>query len=545
MSYTRKNHVTPRLVLADAYTIGSDLFQSMKARRKSTYYGVFRRQLGKINKDLYKFGDDRILFFGLQRKLDHLFYEPVTDAEIDITKDFLKDRKTTLLGPAQFLFPEAAWRLVVSKYNGYPPIEIKAMPEGSVVYPHEPIFQVRNLALGDELMGELAAWFESKLLQVWSDSERGTQDRHWYDQMRRMVRMVDPNMPDADVNILAAMMIHDFGDRSGMNYLESEDQGLVALYTFPGTDTFAGAFQAWMNNGCSLPIGVGTSVNALAHRNIQAADNEQDAYERLYEVSGNNEINSMVNDCYYSRRAVKEFQLPLALRSKELNNGKVVVSRPDSGDPLAEVLFIIEEAIKAGLYEKKMINGEEWTCGTLLRFIEGDGMTYSVMWQILLALIERKYVPWTWGIFGVGGGQRNSLKRDNLSAKYALCARGEDDEPVVKFSDTYGKTTLPGPFKVLRSTEALMNKRTIVHESEPGEDVMVVYYNGLLNEDRFQQGMMDTWEQIRDRSHVEFDNMPKTLWTDENHGYPASNMLLDIRRELLAKYAPDKQASDY
>ena len=81
------------------------------------------------------------------------------------------------------------------------------------------------------------------------------------------------------------------------------------------------------------------------------------------------------------------------------------------------------------------------------------------------------YVPWSHGLFGQGGGKRNSLKRDNLSAKYALCAMGYENEGVVKFSDTFGKTTLPGPFKILRSEEALNNKK------QEGFDILMESYN--------------------------------------------------------------------
>jgi hypothetical protein len=33
------------------------------------------------------------------------------------------------------------------------------------------------------------------------------------------------------------------------------------------------------------------------------------------------------------------------------------------------------------------------------------------------------FAPHGWGLFGVGGGLRNGLKRDNISAKYALCSK--------------------------------------------------------------------------------------------------------------------------
>lgn len=68
----RKIHKTPRLLIADSYTISSDLFASDKAKEKSVYYITFRRILEKVNPHLYNKGDNRIVFTGLSRILDYL-----------------------------------------------------------------------------------------------------------------------------------------------------------------------------------------------------------------------------------------------------------------------------------------------------------------------------------------------------------------------------------------------------------------------------------------------------------------------------------------
>ena len=67
-------HKTPMPLIADAYTVGSDSFASAKAKEKSVYYITFRRILEKINPDLYKKGDNRIIFYGISRIIDYLFY---------------------------------------------------------------------------------------------------------------------------------------------------------------------------------------------------------------------------------------------------------------------------------------------------------------------------------------------------------------------------------------------------------------------------------------------------------------------------------------
>ena len=167
-----------------------------------------------------------------------------------------------------------------------------------------------------------------------------------------------------------------------------------------------------------------------------------------------------------------------------------------------------------------------------------DGLDFPEMIKICEKLIEYGFIPWDFGLpFGCGGGLRNNLKRDNLSAKYALNSKGKENTPVVKFSETLGKTTLGGPFKVLRSAEALAANKTIVGINEEGEDALIVYYTGD-SKSPFGIAMKENYEVIKERANREFQSMPGTLWTEDNHGYPASDAIRAKRIELLAKYAP-------
>ena len=545
MKYTPKVHETPRLLLADAYTIGANEFQSNKAKEKSCYYITFRRILEKIDPELYRKGDNRMLFFGFQRILHRLLFKKIEQWEIDEADAFLEKAKVNAKGElSEYWYPRELWVRIVNEFNGRVPILIKAMPEGSVVYPNEPVATFESMVDG---FGELAAWFESKTLQCWAPSERGTQDRHFYDQVRELYREYFPAMPQAELNFYASIVLTDFGDRAGMCSMESEDLGLTALYTFNGSDTFCGGYQAWKNSNHTP--GVCVSVKALAHRNVQAYDKEDGAYNAIYEAAKPFDMVSLVNDCYSSRNAVEKYHIPLALRSKREGNGKIVVTRPDSGIAFDEVMWTINCAIQYGLFEDKEFYGKQWRFGTFLHFIEGDGLKHHDILVILRAILEMGCTPWSWGLFGMGGGQRNNLKRDNISAKYALDAMGNEYTPVVKFSDTYEKTTLPGPKKVLRSKEALEKCQTIVfrHEGliDGSDDALVVYYDGLAPVDFFDGGMLDNFNTIKERSHKQFDSYPKSLSTLENHNYPASVAILNARKRLLEKYAPKKDVNAY
>ena len=535
----RRIHKTPRLLQGDAYTIGSNKFESPEAKEKSVYYITFRKNLHTINPHIYSKEDNRIIFIGLQRILERLFYEPVTHAEIDEAKRFLAHAKVTTQGFKEYEFPEEIWRRVVDEFNGRPPIKVRAVREGSVIYPNEPASEIISDVKG---LGVLGAWFESKLLQTWATTERVTQDEHFFLRIKERILKVDPDMSEEMLNFWASIMITDFGDRAGMTSQESEDLGMVHLYTFGGTDTFSGAYQAWKNSGEA--VGVFSSVNALAHRNVQSFRKENDCYNAIYDSCKDGEIVSMVDDCYDAKNAVHKMLLPLALKSLKTGNGKVVVGRPDSSKEgyttLDQIIEICNLSVENGLYTEMTTKTGTWKCGTLFHFLDGDGKSAEDILEEIDALIALNYAFYTWGLFGQGGGLRNGLKRDNLSAKYALSSVGEEDRPVVKFSETLGKGTLPGPFKLLRTPEALANKVTICFEHEDGEDAMVTYFDGTSIYKPFGEGQDDDFLEIKARIREQMKNMPLSLGTPENHNYPASKEIMDTKQALLIEYAPNK-----
>lgn len=540
----RRRHKTPRLLMGDAYTIGSFNFESEEAKEKSVYYMTFRRRLSDINSTIYKKGDDRILFAGIQGINDMLFYEPFTHEEIDETKEFLKYAKVTMKGFKNYPFPEEIWRDIVDNFNGRPPMIIEGLPEGSVCYPNEPVLQI---TCQHKNAGYLAAWFESKLLHAWGTTERLTQDEHFKLRVKERLLKVDPDMAEEMQEFLASIIITDFGDRAAFCQSESEILGMVNLYSFGGTDTFSGAYQAWKNcDDKEKAIGLFSSVHALAHRNVQSYIKEQDCYNTLYESLENDEIGSYVGDCYDFKNALHNYLLPLALRSRFENNGKVVVARPDSSKEgyttKDQVLEVCDLACKAHLNEVIETKSGKWKTGTLLKFLDGDGKTFEEILDIIDTLIDRGYAFYTWGLFGVGGNLRNNLKRDNLSAKYALASVGKNNRPVVKFSESIGKGTLCGPFALLRCSESLKNKKTIVfHTENVLENAYVEYFNGLRKNKPFGEGQDDDFLAIKARIRRQMNGvMPLTLETEENHNYPASDAIMKKKQELLIEYTPNK-----
>lgn len=540
-SYKRKNHVVPRLLMADAYTIGSNEFESDKAKEKSVYYITARRFLDKINPTLYKKEDTRYILSGFARIIDYLFYAPITMEEILETDAYLAYAKVTTRGLVKFNYPRELWVDIVENHNGRIPIEIKGLPDGSAFYPHEPVIEIHNTL---KEFGVLAAWFESKTLQLWASTEMTTQLEHWIMYYKDLLDNVYGDTMTLEAkDFTARLMLHNFGDRAGACPQESDWLGETVTLSVAGTDTFSGGYCAWKNS--DEAIGTALSVAALAHRNVESYETEFDCFEALYNSLADGEIGSFVADCNDFFKAVittledstvhKSCLLGLALRSIAENNGKIVVARPDSGIAVEQVLWLCRLAKEHGLYREIEVNGKTWYGATTLKFIEGDGMRWADMKEINAALLAEGFLPWEWGLYGVGGGLRNDIKRDNGSFKYALCAVGNENSPRVKFSETAGKSTLGGPFKLLRDAEALATGRTIVLWNEEGEDARVVYYDGT-KENFFGDIMFENNLHIKARIKQQLETMPKRLVK----GIPASDAIINKRLELLSIHAPEK-----
>lgn len=500
----RRYHRTPRPLWSDAYTVNGFTFESREATENSKYYGTFRK-FPHAHEPFYSPEDERIVFAGLQQLCDILFYDPISHDEIDETVEFLRGRKAKYNGTFDdFEFPEKMWRKVVDDFGGYLPLKIVGMPEGSVVYPHEPFLRVEATKSG---FGPLVPWFESTLLHVWAATERLTAARHFLKHAFKLIRNFEPDsVSDDECMFFARLMIHDFGDRAAASPMESELVGRVHNYVWFGSDTFRAAYQNWKNGA---PAAYGSSVKALAHRIVQGYVNEGDCYESMYDSAGKHELLSMVGDCYDYWSALENHLIPLALRAQADGSGKAVVARPDSGDSVDMVVGTLQKAHQAGLMTEHLCaDGVTRHVSTTLRFIVGNGESFDSVLQITNAALNAGFVPWRCGIFGVGGHLRNNINRDHMSTKFALCSVGDDERPVIKLSNSPGKQTLP-ECKVLRDDIALTSGVTLVAPGEIGDDALVTYYDGTSDEP-FGSGFTDDFMTCEARVVREFDDMPLT-----------------------------------
>lgn len=524
---------------ADAYTISSDSFASGKARERSIYNYTNRISPAKTWPEVAK--DSRMVFFGLFDYIRHELTDRVTYDDIIKSKLFMERAGSFGTGLA---FNEEMWMDVLYDYNGYLPITIEAVREGSTFFPNEPVIQVTS----NKGFGELAAHVEAIMLgQVAIATARATLTRHWYQTIVDfMVGTGQYTLEEAQA--VAVWFIHDFGMRASANELESRVLGKAHLLTFNGTDTFNAAYEAWKDSDPeNIPPGMGTSILALAHRNVQGYEHfgnlgEFMTFRAINEAARNcGNIASYVSDCYDFGEAVKK------CGDLALSTGSIVVCRPDSGDAKSNIMKVIQVAFERNLTVEFNNNGTITFGAKSLRFIEGNSVRPKLSIEVLEMLYEKGLKVGAWGIFGVGGYLRNECTRDALSSKYALAAIGEDEYPVCKLSENRGKMTVPG--RVALTPPMNGNPIISVHHETPNHD----FYNTLkVNrlETYYTPGnfdhpaLLEDFNIKRDRCHEEFDSYREFALAHPDFGLDCShldNIIVGIRETTYTKYRGEKR----
>lgn len=491
----------PLMLSADAYSITSNIFASNEAKQRSVYNYTQRYSPANAKSFDGIAKDSRMIFWGLSQFIDKYLRNPITAHDVLEAADFMRDSHS-FGHPSNF--DVDLWIKVVKKYGGYLPLQIEAIAEGSVFFPNEPVIQVTSL---DNEFGEICATIEARLVGMVSiGSTAATLCRHWRNHFE--------NQGLSGIGL--DYFIHNFSARGCATEEEDILTGVAHLLSFNGTDNFTAAYYA---RKAGLPAPIGTSISALAHRNVQAHMDEVDAFEAILE---NNEIASCVADCYNYANAV-DVLTNIALKRPE----KIVVIRPDSGDHVETIVQIIQACKDKQLFTT--VNG------TLLpknvKFISGDSMTPTKVDEVLDKVEEMTGNRFAWGIFGVGGYLVNSCTRDTLSAAYKLSSKGKGNIPVVKLSETKGKLSVPGP-NYIADTKFKCEPRVAISNGWPINSLMKPYYQG--SPDWPLNGLPVFWKQdslsiVRERTIEDFKKWDSAVAQNPTFGLERSSLSADIK----------------
>jgi nicotinamide phosphoribosyltransferase len=272
-------------------------------------------------------GVDKVVFFGLQYFIKKYLME-------DFEKNFFSLPKQKVIQKYRrringYLGENAiTYEHIEALHDlGYLPIEIKALPEGTLTPIRMPMFTIKN-TLPDFFW---VTNFMETILSciIWMPCTSATISLEYRKILNHYAELTGGAKEAID------FQGHDFSFR-GMAGLEAAQMsGAGHLLNFAGTDTIPAIdFLEEYYNADSEKELVGASVPATEHSVMCMGTklDEIETFRRLIEETYPNGIVSIVSDTWDFWKVINEY-VPI-LKKQILNrNGKVVI-RPDSGDPV-------------------------------------------------------------------------------------------------------------------------------------------------------------------------------------------------------------------
>lgn len=413
----------------------------------------------------------KTLFFGLQYYLDQY----LSGWRVGISHIYEADLFWTKHLGDKNLFNREGWEYIHNVHDGFLPVSIKAVPEGTLVPRGNVLMTIENT---DPKCFWLTNYLETLLVQTWYGTTVATQSY----EMRQIIlnylhKTGDPSLID--------FKLHDFGFR-GVSSVETAGIGACAhLINFKGTDTTAGLLLAQNHYNCDM---AGHSIPAAEHSTIISwgRDHESEAYENmLTQFPG---MVAVVSDSYDLGHACKEIW-GKQLKDKVLAHEGTLVVRPDSGIPWESVVNTLNALGDAFGYER---NAKDYkVLNPKVRVIQGDGINLDSMRDVLDAMENSGWSADNIA-FGSGGALLQKVDRDTCSFAFKCAevvvdgvSRGVSKCPVGDVT----KKSKSGRMKLIYNGEF-----KTVSENEPGEDCLVeVFRNGLT----FNR---TTFDEIRQRA---------------------------------------------
>ena len=334
------------------------------------------------------------LFFGLQAFLKGALARPITAADIDEAGEIFSAHGEP--------FNAAGWRLILERHHGVLPLEIQALPEGTLAPRGTALVQVVNT---DPALPWLTSYIETALLRaVWYPTTVATVS--W--TAKRLIKgFLDQTCDDPEGQI--GFKLHDFGARGVSSHESAGLGGLAHLVNFMGTDTVAALLAARRWYACPM---AGFSIPAAEHSTITSwgRDHEAEAYANMLEQFGDGTLVAVVSDSYDLNHALSALWGG-QLRDRVLAMTAGLVVRPDSGEPRAVVLETVRRLMDSFGFAR---NAKGYAVlHPKVRVIQGDGVTLTSIGEILQTLkdngISAENVA-----FGMGGGLLQQVNRDTL-----------------------------------------------------------------------------------------------------------------------------------
>lgn len=354
---------------------------------------------------------DKVVVAGTANLVETLFLPRFCDdTDVEELRDLVGEH-----GPS---FNYEGFMRLRHKHNGFLPVKVEALPEGTVVPLGTPILQVVNT---DPEFYWLTSYLETQILRaIWYPSTVATNSFFIKKTIKQYMMETAGHIEGLDFKL------HDFGSRGVSSGESAAIGGLGHLFSFQGTDTFEAIILArHLYPNTAMPA---FSVDAAEHSTVTSfgREYETEAYRHLINKFGTKDkIFSIVSDSYNLWDAIENkygIELKGEIEALKDKNAKLVV-RPDSGDPTTVPVMVIQRLMDKFGYT---INQKGYkVLPSYLGVLQGDGINHNSITTILENMKQAGLSAENI-VFGMGGELLQKVNRDSL--KFAMKASAAKNE---------------------------------------------------------------------------------------------------------------------
>ena len=381
-----------------------------------------------------KDGFTRVLFFGLQMFIKEYLLKPISQEDIDEAAYVFEGHGEP--------FNKEGWEYILNEHQGFLPLEIEAIPEGTLIGVKNVLVQVKNT---DPKCYWLPGYIETALLRaVWYPTTVATNSY----KCKQLIKAYLEQTSDSIDGL--PFKLHDFGGRGVSSEESAGIGGLAHLVNFMGTDTVSALVAGRRYYDADI---AGFSIPAAEHSTITSWEYEGSAYANMIKkFGGEGKTFAVVTDSYDHFNAIQNI-FGGDLHSQVSENEGMIVFRPDSGNP-AE---IVVETVKAlARTFGSTINSKGYrVLPNNIRVIQGDGISYESIEEILSEL-DRNFLSTDNVAFGMGAELLQKCNRDTFRFAMKLSAIQVNNKWRDVFKDPVtdpGKKSKRGRLAVVKTME--------------------------------------------------------------------------------------------
>ncbi len=412
-----------------------------------------------------------IKFFGLQYYIKEYLSKPITQAMVDDAEILLKQHGLP--------FYRKGFEKIITKYNGYLPVRIRAVKEGSLIPLHNVLMTIEST---DEELFWLPGMLETLLLKVWYPTTVASIGSIIKDTIATYLEQTSDSLDKL------GFMLHDFGYRSVSSEESAGIGGAAHLTNFLGTDTLAAIrfCKKYYNEeiaGFSIPASEHSTMTSWG----EGGECEKQAFENMIKQFGDESVlYACVSDSWDFKKAIQTW---ISLKDKVKAQKANLVIRPDSGDAIENILYALYELSKGYGFTT---NSKGYKVLDKLALIQGDGVNINSIKEILQAMQDSGYSAENIA-FGMGGALlqgnfESSLNRDSFkfAIKCSSIKRGDKFHDVFKDPITDSvKKSKKGRLDLIKNSKGeyetvQLNENYSLGEYHPQSELYTYYEDGKV-----------------------------------------------------------------